>query len=336
MRVKKADQMEWQQELLNLLPSHPPGLTCEEIRESLHALRIEKSLRTVQRTLEGFMNLGLKCDESCKAHLWYRDPVYRGATPPTMPTAEALSLRLIEQMISPLLPQSLRQVMEGRFKTAAKRLDVLRTKKQPVDWPEKVAAVPSHLNLLPPRIDPEVLVTVQEALLEDAALNVDYQSLEKQKPTRRMIYPRALLQAGPATYLIVHEPHSGKDPDTPIQYRLDRIHKAIKLSQRTPKSDFNLKTYLAKDGHHVGRKDVISLRLSVSPKLALILRGTALSGDQSVKDQDGGAIVTAKVRETHRLKQWLLGHAEHVEVIKPEDLREWMVTTLGATLSRYQ
>jgi predicted DNA-binding transcriptional regulator YafY len=337
MPIKKRDELTWQFDLLRLLPTDPPGASYEEIYAELQDLGFDKTLRTVQRTLPALVDLGLVCDTSDKVHRWRWPAHFRGIERYVMPTAEAVSLRLIEQIVSPLLPESLRVTLDDRFDKARIKLDSLRRmNNRRIDWGEKIAAIPGNFTLRPPAIAPEILQTVQEALLDDSELNVDYQSLEDPHPRARRLHPRALIQSGSVTYLVATRPDSAEDPDEPIQYRLDRIHKAITTNRRVSRSSFDLKQYLADDKDKVGTREIIHLELWVSDRLAKILKATAISDDQQLTAAGNGAIVTATVRNTLRLQQWLLGHHENVEVRKPAILRRWMVKKLTDALARYR
>lgn len=336
MPTSKVDEITWQLELLRLLPTDPPGRSHEDLHDELAVLGFDKTLRTVQRTLSGLEDLGLQRTVSGKVHYWHWPVQYRSLEKHVLTTAEAVSLRLIEQIVSPLLPESLRQVLDGRFATAREKLDQLRKMNRRVDWPEKIASIPGHFSLQPPRIDPDVLRSVQEALLEGREIEIDYQSLKDQEPRRRRLHPRALIQAGSVTYLVATVPDSKKDPDRPIQYRIDRISKVIISTRPVARSSFDLKQYLADEEEKVGSREMIRLELWVSPRLAAILKGTALAGDQELKETADGAIVMGTVRNTLRLQQWLLGHREHLEVRKPAVLRRWMAEKLAAALARYR
>lgn len=336
MPISKADEISWQLEMLRLLPTLPPGKSYEQIHEELVSLGLKKTLRTVQRTLPGLEDLGLQRTVEGKVHYWHWPVQYRSLERHGMAIAEAVSLRLIEQLVTPLLPESLRHVLDVRFAAARECLDKLRRKNRRVDWPDQIAAIPSHFMLQPPRIDPEVLRTVQDALLDGRELEVDYQSLKDSEPRRRRVHPRAIIQSGSVTYLIATRPDSNKDSDRPIQYRLDRVHAAFLSARHVSPSDFDLSQYLANEEEKVGSREMIRLELWVSPQLASILKGTALAEDQSLRDADDGAIVNATVRNTLRLQQWLLGHREHLEVRKPAVLRRWMADKLAAALARYQ
>lgn len=336
MPNKKSDELNFHLELLRLLPSGPPGITYEELHSELQSLGFDKTLRTIQRAPKLLIDLGLVCDTSEKVHRLYWPSEFRSIERRFMPIAEAVSLRMIEQIVAPLLPDSLREVLDDRFDKARTRLDQLRRSTRRVDWADKIAAIPSHFTLCPPVIDPEVLRTVQEALLDDKEVEVDYKSLKDAVPRRRRLQPRALIQSGSVTYLVATVPDSARDPDKPIQYRLDRIHNAFMSSRRVSNSTFNLQQYLTNEEDKVGSREFIRLELWVSPRLASILKGTRLADDQKLVENKDGAIVNATVRNTLRLQQWLLGHREHVEIRRPKALRDWMAVKLQAALDRYR
>ena len=336
MPKKKRDELIWQIEMLRFLPTDPPGKSYEEIHEEMVFLGFGMTLRSVQRAVPSLKDLGLQLNDEEKIHRWYWPRQYRSMERQLMPAAEALSLRLIEQIVAPLLPDSLRHVLDGRFVLARERLEKLRKTNHRVDWPEKVAAIPSHFTLRPPKIDPDVLRVVQEALLEDRELTIDYQGLNDSEPKRRRVHPRALIQSGGVPYLVATTPDSEDGPEIIKQYRIDRISLAIGSSRRVAPSNFDLKQYLAEDKDKVGSLEKIRLELWVSTNLAKILKDTTLSDDQILNFQDDGATVTATVRNTLRLQQWLLGHRDNLEVIKPAVLRNWMAKKLEAALARYR
>jgi predicted DNA-binding transcriptional regulator YafY len=336
MPNKKSDELNFHLELLRLLPAGPPGITYEELHEELTSRGFDKTLRTIQRAPKVLRDLGLVCDTSEKVHRLYWPSRFRNLERHFMPLGEAVSLRMIEQIVAPLLPDSLRNALDDRFDKARTRLDQLRRSTRRVDWADKIAAIPSHFTLCPPVIDPEVLRTVQEALLDDMEVEVYYQSLKDAEPRRRRLQPRALIQSGSVTYLVATVPDSARDPDKPIQYRLDRIHKAFMSSRRVSHSTFDLQQYLTNEEDKVGSREFIRLELWVSPRLASILKATSLADDQKLVEKEDGAIVRATVRNTLRLQQWLLGHREHVEVRKPKALRDWMAVKLHAALDRYR
>jgi predicted DNA-binding transcriptional regulator YafY len=334
----KLAELSWQLEMLRLLPKDEDGLSYEEIRKELAKRGFGLTKRTIERAINGLAPLGLLSHKLEGRKHWYWPLHYRSLDLQGMSVAEAVSMRLVEQMVAPLLPEQLRHELKARFDLGNRKLNSVKGKNVNANWPDKIAAVQSHLTLLPPKLDSEILATVQHALLENRELLVDYRRLKDDMLVARRLHPRALLQSGSVTYLIATQPDTDKDPDKPIQYRLDRIQKAVTSGRGVSRSSFNLEQYLAAQEHRVGDLEWLDLELWVSEDLAKILRETALSDDQELIEisRRDGSILRARVRNTLRLEQWLLGHREHLEVKKPVKLRNWMRKTLQAALARYE
>jgi predicted DNA-binding transcriptional regulator YafY len=65
-----------------------------------------------------------------------------------------------------------------------------------------VAVVPQSLLLSPPPIDHNVLKTVQEALLADRQLDIEYHKFDAEQTSKQTLHPLSLIQRGPVTYLV--------------------------------------------------------------------------------------------------------------------------------------
>ena len=338
MPASKIDELTWQLEMLRLLPKDEDGLSYEDIREELKKQGFDLTKRTVERTVQKLAPLGLLCHKRDGRNLWYWPSHYRSFDLQGITVAEAVSLRLVEQMVAPLLPEQLRVALKDRFELGNRKLNSIKGRNAHAALPDKIAAVQSHLTLLPPKLDPDVLATVQQAVLENRELQVDYQRPKDAAPVRRRLHPRALLQSGSVTYLIATRPDSDEDPDKGIQYRIDRIHRALISGRGISRSDFNLEQFLAAQEDKVGTREWLNLEIRVSPRLALLLSETALADDQELTEisPKEGSILKARVRNTLRLQQWLLGHREHLEVQKPVVLRNWMRNKLQMALRQYK
>ena len=83
-------------------------------------------------------------------------------------------MHLVEDMVKLLLPASLLRGLEPRFKQAEKKLNNLAQTNPAANWLHKVAMVPPTQPLLAPRIEPETLAEVQECLLANEQVEVNY------------------------------------------------------------------------------------------------------------------------------------------------------------------
>ena len=96
-----------------------------------------------------------------------------------MSTDEALTFKLAEMFLEPLLPPSVRSRLSGYFDLADRRLQESKFS----HWAEKVAIVPNNLPLLPAEIEPSVLAVVYEALLKNQRIKATYHAVHNSEKT---------------------------------------------------------------------------------------------------------------------------------------------------------
>ncbi len=102
-----------QWELLRSLPARAPGITALELVSLLKNAGFTVSKRTIERDLIELSNLfPLQCNDKSMPYGWYWTP---GATAelPGLTLGEALTLRLVEDSLRPLLPAYLLKSLEA-------------------------------------------------------------------------------------------------------------------------------------------------------------------------------------------------------------------------------
>ena len=329
----KEEEMYRQYEMLLLLPSEPPGMTTKEIVEQLGNLDDEYvvDIRTIQRDLMKLKDrFALAISSEKKPYRWYWPGAGR-ARLAGLSIPEALSLRLIEQTVRDLIPESVLHVLKPRFEQAERQLQKVAGRTNKTRWLDRVASIPRNLVLVAPQQSTEILGTVQEALIEDKELEIKYKSLQDKSPAYRTVHPRALLQKGSVTYLIANKVNESD----PRMYAVHRISEAYRTDRPVSRSPFNLKNYLAEQAHEVGTGEWLDLELWVNTNLAKILRETPLAKGQTLTEASDGARVQARVKDTLPLRQWIRGHGPAVEVLGPASLRQTMAADLRAAADRY-
>lgn len=188
-----------QWELLKLLPTRGPGKTAKELAEALNDAGFQVSKRQVERDLgELYEVFTLDCNNASPPYGW-RLPPKATIDIPGLTLAEALSLRLVEETLRTLLPPALLGALESRFQQAQRKLEALADGNTTARWMNKVRTVPPALPLLPPEVDRDVLETVQDALLADRQLEVEYRKFDAEEPSKLTLHPLGLVQRGPAT-----------------------------------------------------------------------------------------------------------------------------------------
>ena len=319
--------------LLQLLPTRGPGKTAKELTDALNNDGYNISKRQVERDLlELYDAFGLDLNNTSIPYGW-RLPPHVPIDLPSITLAEALSLQLVEGTLKALIPPAMMHSLESRFLQAKRKLETLETANQASQWLHKVAVVPPSLPMLPPTIDPNILETVQDALLLNRQLNVEYRKFDAGHPSSQTLHPLGLVQRGPVTYLVATAFHY---TDAHL-YVLHRIITASKTEHAvvTPEG-FSLEQYIASDALQFGNNGSICMKAEIWDGLAQILRETPLSADQQIAEIDGALQITATVTDSWQLRWWILSQGDGIEIIEPVALRHEIANKLKAAASQYE
>lgn len=322
-----------QWELLKLLPNRPPGATSRDLEQTLSGEGFEVSKRTVERDLSELSRLfPIICNAKGKPYGWYwaKDA---SIDMPGISVAEALSLSLIEQIMKPLIPKSVMDSVQPRFRQAKKTLNGLKNPQKLSCWTEKVAHVPVNMQQQPPVIKPQVLEVVQNGLLHENVLDVKYQSLRKQEVSNLRLHPLGLVQRAAVTYLVA----SAEPYEQPRLFALQRIGKATLVDSKViPPEGFSLQNYLDSSASEFdsGKNIVLKVRL-FSDDVVRSLTESPISDEQEIRADEEGAVLIANVKDSWQVRWWLLSYAELVEVLAPEQLRAEAARRLALAAERY-
>ena len=320
-----------QWEILRILPTQGAGLTVSEISEALASRDFVAHHRTVERDMKVLPQcFPVHVDRGAKPFRYrWRDT--RGFNFPALTLDDALTIKLAESALKTLMPVDLLEGLGPRFQAATDRLAQIKGQTRNARWPNLVRAIPRTFELAPPRIDARVLETVQEALLANEQLDIEYQSLQDATFEARRISPCALLHKGQVTYLI-----ATRDPEKGIRtYALHRMQSAKLTGLRVPRSDFDLDAYLANEAHEPGPNNPITLEARVNANLAKILRETPLNPGMTMKTDGDGFRIKAELRENQALYRWILGHGKAIEILRPSSLGESIAKTVRAAANHY-
>lgn len=269
-----------QWEMLQLLPNKAPGITSRELQTKLQNIGYDIVKRTVERDLLALTQVfPILCNDKGKPYGWYWNPG-ASANLPAITLAEALSLRLVEDLLKPLLPQAILSGLQAHFNQAQDKLKNLQPDNAAAQWQEKVRHVPPALPMLPPVVDEDILDNVQQALLYDHQIIIEYEGAHSEKRSKQTLHPLAMVQRGPVTYLVA-------TAFTYSDIRLYALHR-IKTVCITEKSvnrpaTFNLDAYIASGALQFGT-GTLQLKAWVSEIVADYLMETRLSSDQQITE----------------------------------------------------
>ena len=323
-------------ECLKLLSKDRPR-TASEIHKALEVRGFSTTKRTVERDLQMLSSVfGITVEDSQNPFAWrYGDDVALSFMPGLSET-EALSFLLLKQFARRLLPMNIEDDLEFYFKNAEKALSENVSKSAVRAWPNKVRIVETNLALQRPTINPKVQKELHNALFRGQQVEIAYLSPGKAEArTYSPINVLGLVEHGAAIYAVVN---FQKYKDVRI-IALHRIRKAKMLDTRTViPLGFNLDTFIENEGMGLGGDgNEIQLILRFYDNSGYPFLETKLSADQVVlKNSDGIIEISATVKNTMRLKRWLLGLGASVEILAPVDLRKQIKISLSDAASRYK
>ena len=321
-----------QWEMLNLIPKKTPGITARALADELERLGMEVSKRTVERDLDELSrSFGIACNDKGKPYGWYWMNG-SGVNLPALTLADALSLRIVEQQLRPLLPSTMLDSLENRFKEAQQKLNALADSNSNAHWLNKVRHKSVNQQLLSPSLHEGVLETVQSALLEDKQIAATYKRTGEEKAYETILHPIGMVQGGPTTYLIA----TARDYEDILLFAVHRIQKATKLTEDVirPK-DFNIDEYIKGAELTFGSRKTIKLKAYVSEWLYNILIETPLSQDQTIELEGDWSHLTATVDDSWQLRWWILSQGDGIQVKQPKSLKKEIIKELKSALELY-
>lgn len=305
--------------MLRMIPRHPRKITVSDLAARLEQQGFPVTERTVQRDLQTLSGelFALTVDDRSRPYGWQWARDAEAMDIPGMEPQTALAFKLAGRFLSPLLAPSTLDSLEPHFRQAER---VLRSVGgSPRAWPDKVRTVTRGQSLIPPRVDPEVLMVAYDALFEGRRFAGRYRRRYDGEMREYVVNPLGLVFRDGVIYLIA----SLFDYDDVVQLALHRMLRAESLEETARRPEgFDLDGYLRSGGLDYRVGESLRLRLQVSLEVAFHLEETPLAEDQRLsRREDGAAEVRATVRDTLQLRWWLLGLGSNVEVLGPEALR---------------
>lgn len=327
------DTLARQWELLKMLPDKAPGMTAKEATERLKTLLFEVTKRTVERDLNDLSEpFGIVRNDKSAPYGWHWMPK-ESLTLPALSITNAVSLKLLEELLRPLLPSAILESLDVQFRQAQAKLTALAEGNAGARWVEKVRYVSPALPLLPPEIKEGVIEAVQSALLADKQIEVEYLKPGEKKKIALRLHPLGLVQRGAVAYLVA----------TAFDYtdeRLYAVHRMQKVqitdeAVKRPKG-FKLDGHVEEGAFQFGERKKITLKAKISKELAAILNETRLSKDQTLKQIKGDCHLTATVVDSWQLEWWILSQAAKITVVAPKELRARIAGELSNAAKIYE
>lgn len=316
--------------LLQAIPSHSYK-TASQLHENLRSEGFDVQKRTIERDLMKLRDtFPLLLNDKSVPYGWRWDPTCRLLDIPGMDPATALTFKLAESYLTPLLPRSTLQALERHFGRAE---EVLSSARSPLKrWVDKVKIIPRGQRLQAPPLVPEALAGIYQALLQECRFNARYQNRggEQKEYT---VNPLGLVVRDQVSYLVA----TLRDYQDIRQLALHRFESVELLDEPvTPPAGFDLETYIRAHHFDYPEGEALALELKMRRGTADHLLESPLNDDQQWQELDDGWVrIAATVADTQQLRWWLLGFGKHIEVLGPPGLREEFADIAASLADRY-
>lgn len=325
--AKEVLMRQW--EMLRKIPAHGEGITIADLHASLEAEGYSVDIRTIQRNVVDMSAIfPIINDESARPKWrWMKDA---NLDIPNLSVPDAVSIKMMQDYLTPLLPKAVLNALKDRFMRAEERLGQI---KNPLGrWSDKIRTVIPGQPLQSPVIAEGVMETVQTALIEEHQVKALYKGRFSNDTTEYILHPLAIVQRGPISYLVA----------TAFSYedvRLYALHRFVSVEDLGDEvaipDGFDIDTYISRGALSFGSGEPIQLKLRIKSDLKTTLTESPLSDDMVIETEGESFIVTATVQHTWQLKWWIRSQGPQAEVLEPTDLREEFKESLRETAALY-
>lgn len=302
---KQHDLILRQIAMLRVIPKYPQKISAKEIVSRLDNEGFQVSKRTIERDLQGLSaSFPLMADERSKPYGWSWSADAPAIDLPGLSISEALTLKMAEQYLSKLMPISTLHQLDPYFKAASKVLDSVEASSKLSKWPAKIAVVLPSQPLLPPVINSSISAIVDDALLHDRQLRVEYQNRDEPTPKSLAVHPLGIILRGQIIYLCCT---IGDYQDIRL-LALHRFRSANILEQVAKRpAEFNLSEYANSGAMGFINQGEKKVKLRFTREAGLHLYETPLSNDQVITDEGDFLTVEATVAINKQFEWWING-----------------------------
>ncbi|WP_198263914.1 helix-turn-helix transcriptional regulator [sulfur-oxidizing endosymbiont of Gigantopelta aegis] len=328
-----ADNFKRRLYILEMLKRKEDGvITIPEIIRRLSGKGFENIRnRTIERDLAQLSTeFAIGCDNSVRPFQWWWAGL-ESYDIPGMGRNSALSFKLSQQYLEPLLPHKSLKHLQPKFRQAKKVLSG-KGKEKDRRWVNKIRVVSKALAQIQAVVSESVHDAVYEALYEEKMLQIDYLSRDDDELSQRRIHPLALIYRGITSELIICEDGQIK------RFILNRIKKAkVQIQSVLIPEGFNLDHYIDENLGFPGSCELIEFKAWIDASVRQDIEETPLTKEQTIEEAgDGHIILTATLRETASLTAWILGMNEQIIVLEPEALKDKIIDLITGMVKNYQ
>tara|TARA_R110002051_G_scaffold285682_1_gene348004 strand:+ start:575 stop:1549 length:975 start_codon:yes stop_codon:yes gene_type:complete len=315
--------------LLEYIPISPLSISVKQLQDNLSLRGVELSTRMLQRDLQSLYDqgcFGLEKDMRSKPFGWSINAQWRGGNSKVMSTEVAEHYLLLEQLLPQSVPSDVRQSVNVRAEQALKRFN---------------GHVPDWLATLPKpslkvNIDTQLVAQIEHAIKHKRAVSAElyrvlYDEAHWLKFAELSFY-NLVEQGGVLMAQFMVGSLHDKCYQMPV-YRIRNVH-VLQKNRREPSTE-QLKTL--RSAINKGMNQECIELIVKAPKHSAVNQGFIELGEMTDKQSidEKNVLLTYQTIDTEQLTDELLKYAHWLEVIKPEKLRQRVISKLKVATTNY-
>ncbi len=315
--------------LLECIPKAPHCVSAPYLKAKLSSRGFNISTRMLQRDLQSLYAqgcFGLEKDTRSKPYGWSINAQWRSSNSRVMSTEVAEHYLLLEQLLPQSVPSDVKQSVHIKAEQALKRVN---------------GHLPEWLSTLPKlslkvNVDSQLVAQIEHAIKHKRVVSVElyrvlYDEAHWLKFAELSFY-NIVKQGGVLMAQFMVGSLHGKCYQMPV-YRIRNVH-VLQKNRREP-STAQLKTL--RSAINKGMNQECIELIVKAPKHSAVNQGFIELGELTDKQKidDKNVLLTYQTINTEQLTDELFKCAHWLEVIKPEKLRQRIVSKLKAATTNY-
>jgi predicted DNA-binding transcriptional regulator YafY len=323
--MARNEQLIRQHKILQILERVRYGRTLDEIREDIvEELGLTSiHVRTLRRDLEALQAAGIDIavHDSPRGKVWKLGPLAKTPTKISFSATELISLSLGRQLMHPLAGTPFWQGIESFWSKIQEEVpDAVLTHYEKFRKTLSVLGMPAKSY----EKQQGIIKTINRAILEHRAVEIEYQPPAKPKKKRQIEpYRMVLFQSSLYVVATASEIH---DPETRIRsFKVDRMLKAtITDDYFKPPADQDLDEFVGNTMRmFVRKKSNSTYVIRVSPAAALWVTEDPIHAEQKIKQLEDGSIeLTVEAVHDMEIIPRVLSMGGEAEIVSPKQARQ--------------
>ncbi len=315
--------------LLEYIPISPLSISVKQLQDDLSQRGVELSTRMLQRDLQSLYDQGcfsLEKDTRSKPYGWSINAQWRGGNAKIMSSEVAEHYLLLEQLLPHSTPSDVKRSVHTKVEQALKRFNG-----HVPDWLATLPKASLKVN-----VDSQLVAQIEHAIKHKRAVSAElyrvlYDEAHWLKFAELSFY-NLVEQGGVLMAQFMVGSLHDKCYQMPV-YRIRNVH-VLQKNRREPSTE-QLKTL--RSAINKGMNQECIELIVKAPKHSAVNQEFIELGEMTDKQSidEKNVLLTYQTIDTEQLTDELLKYAHWLEVIKPEKLRQRVISKLKVATTNY-